>query len=91
MTFAGYIGIDDQLEHVDLEMDDTVNPFIVVRLNQINFSAILLESRQLYLPPWYEDIYIIPSIPGNHVPASFYRYLYDNFILKICYKYDIIK
>ena len=42
MTFAGYIELDTQLENIDLEVNNTVNPFIVVGLSQIDFSAALL-------------------------------------------------
>ena len=45
MTFAGYIELDDQLANVDLEANDTVNPFISVILNQIGFSHVLLEKH----------------------------------------------
>ena len=33
MTFAGYIEVDEQLKYVDLDANDTVNPFITVILD----------------------------------------------------------
>ena len=85
MTFAGFIELDDELSKVNLTADQSVNPFLYMRLKQIDFSAVLVEHNQIFLPSFGKHIILMPSNPATHLPGSLYAYLENNFFRKICH------
>ena len=44
MTFSGFIEFEEKLNHVDLDNDKIVNPYLYLYLSQIDFNAVLVQN-----------------------------------------------
>ena len=61
-----------------------INPFISILLKTVEFDSVLLETDQIFVNDYENDISLVPHSPGMHMPLSLWSYMTDNFFQYIC-------
>ena len=87
MTLGGQSIVQDQIylsDSTSVYLNDTVNPFIQIDLEQLSFKDVLLQTNQIYVKKFNTSIKIIPGSAATHMPTSIYDYMEENFFSYLC-------